>query len=384
MALRRFAHTKNAATGTSSPLRSPRSPQDSPGNAPPVTPRPSSRISYVDSPSSTPSVSSSMPFDWDAARNRKPPPYATPIQGKRVRALRKSEGGGGSPRRAYVKRKGLLERISSLPSWIAFEIALFPHNVPLPAPKTSAWLIAGSLHFLHLCVRISQIRSVPDADLGWEDMYREGEGTSWFDWTVPVSFILVAASVLNVVYLFTRIRFYRLHQRADPVSSPHAKFVPAELDFEPLPSPSLLARVGGLLAVAWRVHLDIWRWLLNMSPRGDTGHVRTAQRVQQLEVWAPGELEITLFTLYSPAHALLWMATNSANWMLTLVIMAVTGAQLQIMTRSYEALIKDKEIIAAEVMHEYNEGFVYPRINPIRRDVAVMTHQSEMVNIWED
>lgn len=27
--------------------------------------------------------------------------------------------------------------------------------------------------------------------------------------------------------------------------------------------------------------------------------------------------------------------------------------------------------------------FVYPRVNPVRRDVAVMTHESEMVNVWE-
>lgn len=38
------------------------------------------------------------------------------------------------------------------------------------------------MHFLHLCVRVSQIRRVPDSDLGWEDMYREGEGEAWFDW----------------------------------------------------------------------------------------------------------------------------------------------------------------------------------------------------------
>ena len=72
--------------------------------------------------------------------------------------------------------------ITSIPSQIAFEVALFPHNMPLPAPRTAAWLIGATLHVLHLCVRISQIRSVPDSDLGWEDMYREGEGESWFDW----------------------------------------------------------------------------------------------------------------------------------------------------------------------------------------------------------
>jgi Protein of unknown function (DUF2418) len=72
------------------------------------------------------------------------------------------------------------------------------------------------------------------------------------------------------------------------------------------------------------------------------------------------------------------------------------------MAYAFHTLLKDKEIIAAEVMNEYNQGvcwpyslrmppvpmfmpqFVYPRINPIRKDVAVMTHQSEVVNIWED
>jgi hypothetical protein len=29
---------------------------------------------------------------------------------------------------------------------------------------------------------------------------------------------------------------------------------------------------------------------------------------------------------------------------------------MRALTQSYDALVKDKEIIAAEVMHEYNEG----------------------------
>lgn len=50
------------------------------------------------------------------------------------------------------------------------------------------------MHFLHLCVRVSQIRKVPDSDLGWEDMYREGEGESWFDWVRPLHILLVSDS----------------------------------------------------------------------------------------------------------------------------------------------------------------------------------------------
>ena len=28
--------------------------------------------------------------------------------------------------------------------------------------------------------------------------------------------------------------------------------------------------------------------------------------------------------------------------------------------------------------------FVYPRVNPIRKDAAVMTHESEVVDVWQD
>jgi len=93
---------------------------------------------------------------------------------------------------------------------------------------------------------------------------------------------------------------------------------------------------------------------------------------------------MTLFGIYSPVHSFLWMATTSANWMWMGFVMAVVSFQLRALIRSYEALLKDKAIIAAEVLHEYDEKFVYPRINPIRKDAAVMTHQAEMVNVWED
>lgn len=102
MALRRFAQENSAAA-------SPRSPKEylpgSPGN-PPSTPKP--RLSYGihRSPADTPSISSSVPFDWEAARSRAPPPYATPIRG------RKSVGTGtqATPRKAIVRKKSMFEK----------------------------------------------------------------------------------------------------------------------------------------------------------------------------------------------------------------------------------------------------------------------------------
>ena len=90
-------------------------------------------------------------------------------------------------------------RIASIPSQIMFEISLFPHNVPLPSPPTTARLIGGLMHFFHLCVRISQERRVPDSDLGWEDMFRETEERPWFDWVSTPQMALVLVVVMCLV-----------------------------------------------------------------------------------------------------------------------------------------------------------------------------------------
>ncbi|KAI0332134.1 hypothetical protein GY45DRAFT_1433428 [Cubamyces sp. BRFM 1775] len=397
--LRRLAQT-NAAVSASPRAGGSTSASGAPSPSTPVrgaptTPR--ARLVYPVSPITSPSLSASQPFDWEAARSRRPPPYATPLSGKRKsRASDVGTPGKSTPGRRVVRKKSLYERITSIPSQISFEISQFPNNVPLPSPQNSAWILGGTMHFLHLCVRVSQIRRVPDSDLGWEDMYREGEGESWFDWTVPMTFILISASIVNTLVLFTRTRIYYLNLASEPVSSPHASFTKRPRtphrtsSDESVPSrrsvpAAASALLAALLSALWRGLSVSVRFLLNLSPPKTRAPQpwEEDQRVQQLEVWTPGELEMALFGTYSPVHALLWMATTSANWMMMFLIMFAVGVQSRALSRSYEALLKDKAIIAAEVLHEYDEKFVYPRVNPVRKDAAVMTHESEMVNVWE-
>ncbi|KAG6820356.1 hypothetical protein H0H93_001548 [Arthromyces matolae] len=375
--LRRLAQTNNAAAQTGSPRSVNDSPRPPSTPSQPSTPRNRVSIGSYRSPASTASISSSIPFDWDAARSRKPPPFGTPVQKKGRQSM-----GTGTPVKRVVRKQGIIERVTSLPSKIAFEIALFPENVPRPEPTTAGRLVGGLLHLIHFCVRVSQTRRVPDSDLGWEDMYNEDEGTSWFDWTTPVTILLLVAAVLNTIYLFTRLRVYRLHHRAEPVSSPNARFVSAQLDFEPLSVASMGSRVRSGM---WFVFSYSWRWLagLKLPTRMGMGGGGKMARVQQLEVWSPGRFETELFTVYSPVHAIGWMATSSTNWIAMILVMGMVWAQdnqLNGMVYWYTTLIKDKEIIAAEVMSEYNNGFVYPRVMPVRKDAAVMTHESEIVN----
>ncbi|KJA27206.1 hypothetical protein HYPSUDRAFT_35803 [Hypholoma sublateritium FD-334 SS-4] len=367
MALRRFAQENSAAA-------SPRSPKEylpgSPG-IPPSTPKP--RLSYGihRSPADTPSISSSVPFDWEAARSRAPPPYSTPVRG------RKSVGTGtqATPRKAIVRKKSMFEKIKNIPSTIAFEIALFPHNVPLPTPKSSARILGGAIHFLHFLILANR-----DSEEGWDRL--SGRQSSWIDWTTPITLILISASIINTYYMCTRTRNYKFHRRTDPISSPHAKYVVTTLDLDPLERPTLGQRVRSNL---WYCFSFSWRFLFGLQPpKRPTPPKEKTSKVLEMDIWDPAEMELELFSIYSPAHALLWLAMGSSSWILSVLIMGVVGIQLNALTHSYTHLLRDKQILAAETMKEYNDIFVNPRLNPIRRDVAVMTHQSEVVNVWEE
>ncbi|KZV69514.1 hypothetical protein PENSPDRAFT_580821 [Peniophora sp. CONT] len=345
----------------------------------PTTPvRPRSGYAEINrSPLLLPSQSASIPFDWDAARGLKEAPYSPRGSTRKARHSEVGVGMNGPPgtpgrkRERVVRKKGLIERIQNLPSRIAFEISIFPANVPFPETKTAANILGGGLHFLHFCVRVAQVRDVPDTNTGWEDMYREDKGSSYFDWTTLLTILLVGAALANALILFTHTKIYHLHSQTNPVASPHARFVK-----RPESTPPLTSRIRTHL---WRSFVSFWRFLLNMSGSNRGASKDSSRRVQELEVWDPSELELALFCVYSPMHALLWMLWNPVNWIMIMFVMGCTAVQLRALVTTYEAKLKDRAIISAEVMHEYEERFVNPRVNPIRKDASVMTHESEMV-----
>jgi hypothetical protein len=168
--------------------------------------------------------------------------------------------------------------------------------------------------------------------------------------TMPVVALLFLVSFLNALYVFTRIKTYHLHSRPDPVASPNASFVPVALDRAPPAPPALSARIR---AGAWALALASWRWLFALAP-SRAPSAAGARRVQQLDVWAPGELELALLAVYGPAHALLWSAATAENWILVGLAMGAAGVQTRALTAAYERLLRDRAIIAAEVMHEYD------------------------------
>lgn len=110
MSLRRFAQTNNAGVTATSP----RSSDSSIGSTPttpnrpkagPSTPR--TRLVYPHSPLTSPSLSANVPFDWEAARARKPPPYASPLAGRR-RSMHPLPH--ATTVKKAVRKKGIIEK----------------------------------------------------------------------------------------------------------------------------------------------------------------------------------------------------------------------------------------------------------------------------------
>lgn len=208
MSLRRQVHANNSA-GMSTPRRvladvsmntptTPRSPM-SPGGSIFGTPSPRKvQMQVPPSPYNSESLSATRPFDWDAARQHKPPPYGSPLSSARAKKARLSEMRSDSDMRRAVRKKSWRERyahakqdfsilshiltpcrIMAVPNRIMFEISIFPHNIPTPESKKSAWIIGGLMHFTHLCIRLSQYRDAVEEDLPWAT---ENKGSRWFDW----------------------------------------------------------------------------------------------------------------------------------------------------------------------------------------------------------
>lgn len=147
----------------------------------------------------TPSRSATRPFDWDAARGLKPAPYDTLATIRKRQSLGgtgKGEEGTpqatGARKRARIIMKSTVswwEWFMGLPESWWFKLEMLWQEMPLPAAATTGKVVGFSLHILHALVRWSDIRTLRDDDVGWEDMrdeslYGDEEAADgvWIQW----------------------------------------------------------------------------------------------------------------------------------------------------------------------------------------------------------
>ncbi|KAH9450769.1 hypothetical protein MJO28_009790 [Puccinia striiformis f. sp. tritici] len=199
---------------------------------------------------------------------------------------------------------------------------------------------------------------------------------SWFSFGVLeamslCSFLMCIYSCYNAYTFFTHRRAYQLHHREDVVNSPNVTLVqsPTAPQEEP---PS------------WRdTTISILKRILSACigwPSLEIHQLPKPTQVYQLNVSQIDPVKLKVFIAYPPPQAfLLHFANFSESWAHWLLLMALAVSQNYFVVNHFSQLVRDKEIIQAEVMHEYNTKFVYPKAFPLTREASTMTSSAEFI-----
>ncbi|WWC93236.1 hypothetical protein V866_000069 [Kwoniella sp. B9012] len=414
------------ASSSSSKLSTPSQTQDTPirhrtpnnNVSSPMTPK----LLYANHALSTPpqslSKSSSIPFDMAAsARAAK--------RAEEDRRLSTPSLDQGKMKKRFVRKKPILQRITSIPAAIYDKFAYAsPQSIYDILPDEHlANPISLTIHTIHYLLvypffthrdeydSVLRSRREPSGVTGrWDRWENEGKSqgvgiiSGWSRYTLLV--LLLLLSIGNAAYLFTRFRTYDMQLRSgsEPVHSPHASPVPApkiksqpEQDQDVFASASGKAHMGiskgGLAKYAKMTGKALW-FIMKFSfysllsafgkPQKDAPRLATSlgsnDKIQSLKVWDPPEFCLALFCAFPPTSPLLTHLLVPLHPLYVPLLHLSTTFLLSQLAQFYSQLVKDRMLLSAEVMREYDQRFVYKRVFANRVDKCVGTNEAE--TIW--
>ncbi|WVO14604.1 hypothetical protein L204_102240 [Cryptococcus depauperatus] len=379
----------------------------------PITPR----IHYSPTALSTPpqglSKSSSVPFDMAAS-----------AKAARISKQSRLSMPAGENKKRFVRKKPFYQRAFELPSRIKDKFIYHtPNSIEDFLPETRlANPIALGFHIFHFLLVVPLFNSSEDtttilrsttksnkAASRWEQDERTRTGLLSGWGRAIFLFILASLAAGNALYLFTHYRTYDMLLRsADaPVHSPHASPIPAPQiksrpvgdDEEEITSEEdeLRARQNSIIAEQWvkRAAVFILQtiWFLikstfhgvlsafGKSHKGPTFKDlgQKENRIQSLRVWDPPEFCLAFFCVYPPTAPLLTSFLSPYPF-LTPFLHLSTSFLLSHLSQSYSQLVKDRMLLSAEVMREYDQRFVYKKVFAHMVDRGTSTNESEFVD----
>lgn len=253
----------------------------------------------------------------------------------------------------------------------------------------------GALHYDRKGKRSSRGNATLFSDQTSLASRRQQHQSAAWKWTaIMIGYILLTIAIANAVHLFTATRRYQLWlKRTDePVPSENASLVdiPDQNAFSKDKRLSQYIYDACILyfrrawrATWWLTKKILWRMrslsyigvliriLFPLASAINSARHSSHQegpKMHAIDMWQAPEAPLRIFCLYSPLHAIIYLTNMNAiplvlhapaprvsTFFAGLIFMAALSAQTSLVVYFFRNLIRDKAVIAGEVMNEYNE-----------------------------
>ncbi|EMC93626.1 hypothetical protein BAUCODRAFT_37311 [Baudoinia panamericana UAMH 10762] len=269
-----------------------------------------------------------------------------------------------------VRRTPLLERMKAyldpydLLLWFAEELNDDVYDEWLQAWATPIGVAFNIIFILARgASKAGQVRSR-------DDVFGEAGSSGWLAWFA--TFLVHSLTLLcciNTLFTFLRRRNYRLFEQPVDVAPATPSAHRVRVDSSPMSSSPL----------------RYLRSVIDSVTSRKRGSPDAEREVWELALWDPKPFNLTLFTLFSPGHLLLYCSLlpparsdtrPSVTVATALGFGALLSLQLMLLKYSFSQQSKDATLVHGEVMNEYDTKFVRPSLNRPVRDVGTQTRES--------
>ncbi|CAG8683798.1 15485_t:CDS:2, partial [Dentiscutata heterogama] len=164
---------------------------------------------------------------------------------------------------------------------------------------------------------------------------------AFFEWT------LLVLSIANAIFVYMSFKEYQMFEH--------------DFDSRPNSPNAYLKEIGDTnywtSSFPGNIIYGLYSWIFDDAISNEERHY-----VWVIRTWDPPIFFLNIFCYYSPAQVLILQYLDADNYQHILLAAAFVGFNLKLVVKAYEELIKDKQLIAGEIMNEYNKKLVYPHL----------------------
>lgn len=210
----------------------------------------------------------------------------------------------------------------------------------------------------------------------------------WNNVNQALILVIYALSLANTLHLlFFSYRTYSLLYTDNKPKTPSAKLLTVlKMDGNSDDDLTILSALGiNFNNVLDYITPNFFKSLQEESYYNDTettNHSDTIEKeynlfdkdIYQLIVWDPSKFQLTLFSFLNPLVLVVdqLLVSTTAAWKL-LAINLLVNYQLYFLVNKFFVLLQDKQVIYQEMFQEFNNKFVKPKTNILKRDVGIDT-----------